>query len=73
MSEPSTASEPDVPHALQIEAWRRLGETGRLELAAQLRRKVRGWKGDALRLQHPDWSEDRVRRELARLYLCGNT
>jgi hypothetical protein len=73
MSGHSTTSKPDLPHARQIEAWRHLGETGRIELAAQLQRKVRGWKADALRQQHPDWAEDRVRREVARLFICGNT
>ena len=50
-----------------------MGGAGRTELAAELRRKVRGWKRDALRVQHPAWPDERIERELARLYLRGNT
>ena len=70
LSEPPTA---DAPHPLQIKAWREMGGTGRSELAAELRRKVRGWKRDALRAQNPVWSDARVEQELARIYLRANT
>jgi hypothetical protein len=60
-------------HPLQVRAWQRLGASGRSELAMQLRRQVRRWKQDALRAQHPDWTDDRLRRELARLYLRGSS
>jgi hypothetical protein len=60
-------------HPLQVRAWQRLGASGRSELATQLRRQVRRWKLDALRAQHPDWTDDRLRRELARLYLRGSS
>ncbi|MEO6568416.1 MAG: hypothetical protein ABIO94_06595 [Opitutaceae bacterium] len=63
----------DAPHPLQVKAWREMGGSGRSELAAELRRKVRVWKRDALRAQHPDWPEARVEQELARIYLRGNT
>jgi hypothetical protein len=42
-------------------------------LAAELRRRARGWKRDALRAQHPTWPEARLEQELARIYLRGNT
>ncbi|MEO7413513.1 MAG: hypothetical protein ABIZ81_09155 [Opitutaceae bacterium] len=67
------SSTSDAPHPLQIKAWREMGGSGRSELAAELRRKVRSWKRDALRAQHPDWPEARVERELARIYLRATT
>ena len=63
----------DGPHPLQVEAWRAMGGTGRSELAAELRRKVRGWKRQALKAQHPEWPEERIDRELAWIYLRGHT
>lgn len=63
----------DAPHPLQVKAWREMGGAGRLALAAELGRKVRVWKRDALRGQNPTWSAERVERELAWIYLRGNT
>ncbi len=63
----------DGPHPLQVKAWREMGGSGRSELAAELRRKARGWKRDALRAQNPTWSDERLERELAGIYLRGNT
>jgi hypothetical protein len=63
----------DAPHPLQVKAWREMGGAGRSELAAELRRKARSWKRDALRAQHPAWTEQRVERELAAIYLRGHT
>jgi hypothetical protein len=63
----------DGPHPLQVKAWREMGGSGRSELAAELRRKARGWKRDALRAQNPAWSDERLERELAGIYLRGNT
>lgn len=70
LSESATS---DAPHPVQIKAWREMGGSGRSEMAADLRRKVRGWKRDALRAQHPDWSAQRVEQELARIWLRGTT
>jgi hypothetical protein len=63
----------DTPHPLQVQAWRTMGATGRSELAAALRRQARGWKRDGLRAQHPDWNDERIERELARIYLRAHT
>jgi hypothetical protein len=63
----------DGPHPLQVKAWREMGGSGRSELAAELRRKARGWKRDALRAQNPTWSDERLERELAGIYLRGHT
>lgn len=69
-SEPPVA---DAPHPLQVQAWRKMGATGRSALAAALRRQARGWKRSALHAQHPGWNDAQVERELARIYLRGNT
>ena len=61
------------PHPLQIEAWRRMGSDERTRLGIALRAQVRRWKTSALRTQHADWSEARLSRELALIYLRGNT
>jgi len=45
-----------------------MGAAGRSGLAAALRLQARGWKRDGLRAQHPDWSDARIERELARIY-----
>ena len=73
MNAPAESHVADAPHPLQVQAWRAMGATGRSELAAELRRQARGWKRDALRTQHPDWTEVQLERELARIYLRGNT
>jgi hypothetical protein len=72
-SEKSTASAEDRPHPLQIEAWRGMGGAERSKLGIELRRKVRRWKFQALRSQHPEWDETRLRAELAKIYLRGST
>ena len=73
MNAPADSSIADAPHPVQVQAWRAMGETGRSLLAADLRRQARGWKREALRAQHPDWTGERLERELARIYLRGNT
>ena len=62
----------DTPHPVQVQAWRKMGASARSQLGIDLRRNVRLWKLAALRAQHPDWSEQRLREELARIYLRGN-
>ena len=69
---------PDLPvsdalHPLQVKAWQAMSASGRSELAADLRRQARRWKRDALRAQHPAWTDERINQELARIYLRGST
>ena len=61
------------PHPLQIDAWRHMGADRRTQCGVALRAQVRRWKSDALRAQHPAWSETQVLRDLALIYLRGNT
>jgi hypothetical protein len=60
-------------HPLQVEAWRKLGASGRTQLGIAMRRDVRRWKLAALRAQHPDWTDARLQNELIRIYSRGNT
>lgn len=50
-----------------------MGADGRTQLGIALRAQVRRWKQSALRAQHPEWTEVRLARELALIYLRGNT
>ena len=50
-----------------------MGSAGRTRLGIELRRKARRWKLAALRLQHPDWTDERLRGELAKIYARGRT
>ena len=72
-SAPAIDRERDRPHPLQIQAWRAMGSAGRTRLGIQIRRHVRHLKLEALRSQHPDWSDQRVRIELAEIYRRGRT
>ena len=60
-------------HPIQVQAWRKMGASGRTQLGIALRRDARRWKFAALRAQHPDWSEARLLDELKQVYLRGTT
>jgi hypothetical protein len=60
--------EHDRPHPLQIATWRAMGASGRTRLGIQLRAQGRRLKLAGLRAQHPDWPEERLRAELAKIY-----
>jgi hypothetical protein len=66
------SSTADTPHPVQVQAWRKMGASARSQLGIDLRRNVRLWKLAALRAQHPDWPEQRLREELTRIFLHGN-
>jgi hypothetical protein len=60
--------EKDRPHPLQIAAWRAMGSARRTQMGIQLRAKARRWKLAGLRAQHPEWSEERLRIEVVKIY-----
>ena len=45
----------------------------RLAAAEEMYRAARAIKAAALRRQHPDWSEERIRREVRDIFLHGRT
>ncbi|MSU49691.1 MAG: hypothetical protein EXS37_11505 [Opitutus sp.] len=70
---PSADRERDRPHPRQIQVWLKMGAAGRTRLGIQLRHHARRWKLAALRAQHPDWTDERLRVELAKIYARGRT
>jgi hypothetical protein len=55
--------------AFQIDAWRRLGPEGRVELAARLSDEIRAVSLAGIRERHPEYSEAQAFRALLRLVL----
>ncbi len=53
----------------QVEIYRRMPPGRKLELAAEFNRAARELKAAALRSQHPDWSDEQVRRKVRELFL----
>ena len=54
-------------HAVQLEAYRRLGPTGRASLAARLSADTRQLTRAGIRSRHPDYSEETVEMALRRI------
>jgi hypothetical protein len=57
----------------QVESFRRMTPERRLALAERLFWMAREWKAAGLRMQHPDWSEAQVAREVTRVFLHART
>jgi hypothetical protein len=57
--------------AAQLEAYRRLGGSGRIEIAFRLTRMAREASEAGIRARHPDYDETRVKLALA-LLLYGD-
>jgi len=57
----------------QIAAFRAMGGPRRLRLAEQLYWSARKMKTAGVRSQHPDWSPERVREEVRRLFTHART
>jgi hypothetical protein len=53
----------------QFESFRRMTPERRLALAEGLYWSARGWKAAWLRVQHGDWSEEQIAREVTRIFL----
>lgn len=53
--------------AIQHEGYRRMGPSGRFRAAAELTNFVREFARAGIRKRHPEYSEEQVTRELARL------
>ena len=57
----------------QIAAFRAMSGQRRLQLAEQLYWSARKLKTAGLRSQHPDWSPERVREEVRKLFSNART
>jgi hypothetical protein len=54
---------------VQVEIYRRMSPSRRLELAFQMSDTLRRTVADGVRSRHPDYSEDQARLAVARLWL----
>jgi len=52
--------------AIQEEAYRRIGPSGRFNIAADLSNVVRDLARAGIRLRHPEYTSEQVSKELAR-------
>lgn len=64
---PIAADTSDDADAAQIEAYRRMGDAGRLEVMFRLTRMARSAAEAGIRKRHPEYDETRVLAALARL------
>ena len=60
-------------HPEQIKVLRKMSLERRAELALGFIRSMRRLKAAALHMQHPDWSDKQVSKELRRLTLHGRS
>ena len=60
-------------HPEQIKALRKMTPARRLEIGLAFIEEMRQLKAAALRLQHPDWSEEDVARALRDFILHGDS
>lgn len=56
-------------HEAQLQAYRRLGATGRARMAARLSADTRQLTRAGIRARHPDYTEEQVENALRRLLL----
>ena len=56
-------------HAVQIQAYRRMGPEARVALAARMSEDVRLLALQGIRARHPEYDEEQARRALFRLVL----
>jgi hypothetical protein len=57
----------------QVAIFKTMTPARKLELAAQFNAASRELKTCALRAQHPDWSEEQIRKRVRELFLYAST
>jgi len=60
-------------HPAQIAAYRRMSAQQKIEQALALYWAARKLKADALRMQHPDWSEAQIEARVREIFLLATT
>ena len=63
----------DGPSDKQIEIYKAMTPGRRLEVAGKMYRAAWEWKAAGLRSRHPDWSEERIQREVREIFLYART
>jgi hypothetical protein len=61
------------PDRHQHAAWRRMSSIQKHELFVSHMNLMRELKTAGVKASHPDWSEERVKAEVARIYLHGQS
>ena len=59
----------DAAWAVQVDIWRRMGPTKRVELALRMSDEVRELTRSGIRARHPEYSEDDVKHAAFRIFL----
>jgi hypothetical protein len=68
---PQTSMEKDSPQ--QDAILRRMTPGQKLRVAESLYWQARAWKVASLKMLHPDWPEDRIKREVREQFSHGTT
>ncbi len=63
----------DEPDPIQMELFRKMTPTQKLELSMQLYWSARELKAAALRQQHPDWREEEVQAAVKEIFLYAQS
>jgi hypothetical protein len=67
---PLTAlSDDNVMHPEQVRIFRAMAPARKLELAAEFYFAARHLKSQAVKLQHPDWTDEQVQRKVREMFL----
>lgn len=59
-------------HPEQVKIYKKMPVAKKLSLAASFFYSARQLKTQALKKQHPDWADDRVREEVYRIFLYAS-
>lgn len=57
----------------QVNIYRRMPAARKLQIAADFNRSARELKAAALRAQHPEWSDEQVRRKVRDVFLYASS
>jgi len=60
-------------HPIQIKIFQNMSAQRKLELSIQLNFEAHTLKAAALRKNHPEWDEERVQKEVKKIFLYANT
>jgi hypothetical protein len=63
----------EQPAPEQIAIYRSMTPEQRLTVAQRLYWSARDWKAAGIRLQHPDWQDDQINREVTRIFQNART
>jgi len=69
----SPSSVDEAPHPLQVEGFRRMSAAQKLDMVCALYEAGIRLRAAGLRMQHPDWPDERLEREARRSLLYAGT